>query len=335
MKLGERFIQQDLAMEQEIKRALQLQERTGGRLGDILLAITNIRALDYYKTIAQHYGMEFVDLLTSHVDLTLLSDSDHEIYLSKEAIPVKKENDIFTVATSNPSLEMIDFIKERWGLNTHIVCTTRFDILSTMQKRFHVEYLFDAINDLVKTNAAFSAKTTFATWHIIFMAFIFGMNVYLIIFDTPLFFILLNGFLTVSVSGILAYKLVLSAISLILNVKHHKPDFNALPGKDLPVFTILIPLFKEKEVTLKNLFNNLQNLQYPKHKLDIKILLEQDDQSTIDILKQMHLPSRYEFVYVPPEVPRTKAKACNYGLKLARGEYLTYTMLKTSLIRNN
>jgi cellulose synthase/poly-beta-1,6-N-acetylglucosamine synthase-like glycosyltransferase len=64
-------------------------------------------------------------------------------------------------------------------------------------------------------------------------------------------------------------------------------------------------------------------MDYPKHLLDIKILIEQDDLKTAAILKELKLPSNYEFIYIPQSHPRTKAKACNYGLRFARGDYLT------------
>jgi len=323
MKLGERFIKNELAQAQQIKKALQLQQRTGGLLGEILLTTTTIRSLDYYKALAEHHGMAFVDLLASKPDITLLTDKDKDLYLSKLTLPIKKENADFTVATANPSWEMIAFIKQHWGEETDIVCTAKSDILFTLQTRFHDDYLHDSINHLVDNNAAFSAKKTFCAWQIIFMAFIFGMSTYLLIFHPHWFFILLNALLTLSVSIILFYKITLSVIALLINRKYKKINLHELPKKNLPIYTILVPLYKENEITLNNLFINLKKIHYPKHKLDIKILLEEDDTPTIAILKKLNLPSYYEFIYVPPGLPRTKAKACNYGLRFARGEYLT------------
>lgn len=61
---------------------------------------------------------------------------------------------------------------------------------------------------------------------------------------------------------------------------------------------------------------------YPKHKLDVRILLEEDDSETIDFVRQMNLPFYFTPIIVPYSLPKTKPKACNYGLIGSRGEYV-------------
>lgn len=92
-------------------------------------------------------------------------------------------------------------------------------------------------------------------------------------------------------------------------------------ASDLPVFTILLPLYKEGSDVLKELFKNISNIAYPKEKLDIKILLEEEDTETIKNIPS-NLPSCFEIVIVPHASPKTKAKACNYGLYFAKGEFV-------------
>ena len=48
----------------------------------------------------------------------------------------------------------------------------------------------------------------------------------------------------------------------------------------LPVYTILLPLYKEKPSTVRALFKALSELDYPKHKLDGLALIEADDDHT-------------------------------------------------------
>jgi cellulose synthase/poly-beta-1,6-N-acetylglucosamine synthase-like glycosyltransferase len=54
----------------------------------------------------------------------------------------------------------------------------------------------------------------------------------------------------------------------------------------------------------------------------VKLVLEADDHETIGAAKALGLEGIFEIVLVPPSHPRTKPKACNYALRLARGEYL-------------
>ncbi|MFC1483222.1 glycosyltransferase family 2 protein, partial [Candidatus Margulisiibacteriota bacterium] len=61
---------------------------------------------------------------------------------------------------------------------------------------------------------------------------------------------------------------------------------------------------------------------YPKEKLDIKFICEEIDKETQGALKQHDLPSYFDVIIVPDTIPRTKPKACNYGLRQAKGKYV-------------
>ncbi len=95
---------------------------------------------------------------------------------------------------------------------------------------------------------------------------------------------------------------------------------DALTDADLPVYTILVPLYREANIASK-IIARLDQLDYPKTKLDIKLLLEVDDDETQNALNQLQLPSHYDVIIVPDGQPRTKPRACNYGLDRAAGEF--------------
>ncbi|MFC6791624.1 glycosyltransferase family 2 protein [Methylobacterium komagatae] len=95
-----------------------------------------------------------------------------------------------------------------------------------------------------------------------------------------------------------------------------------LPDADLPVYTILVPLYRERRSAYP-LAKALAALDYPAAKLDIKILIEADDRETEAVLARIPFPARFEVVTVPPGWPRTKPRALNVGLALARGRLLT------------
>jgi len=89
---------------------------------------------------------------------------------------------------------------------------------------------------------------------------------------------------------------------------------------DWPTVTILIPLYKEA-ATLPHLVDALLDLDYPRDRLDIKILLEEDDIETKTLAEKLCSAPCFDLVHVPDSLPRTKPKACNYGLWTALGEF--------------
>jgi hypothetical protein len=94
-----------------------------------------------------------------------------------------------------------------------------------------------------------------------------------------------------------------------------------VPDHALPVYTLLVPLYREAHM-LPSLITALTRLDYPAAKLDIKLILEATDRATIAAARAHRLPGIFEIVVVPELSPRTKPKALNYALPLARGEYI-------------
>lgn len=93
-----------------------------------------------------------------------------------------------------------------------------------------------------------------------------------------------------------------------------------IPDSNWPTYTVFCPLYKEWQV-VPQFVTAMSRLDYPKEKLQVMLLLEEDDKETIRHVKQQQLPSYFQIVIVPDSQPKTKPKACNYGLMHATGEY--------------
>ena len=96
-------------------------------------------------------------------------------------------------------------------------------------------------------------------------------------------------------------------------------EARAVPDHELPVYTVMIPAYREPEV-INELIQRVSQFEYPPDRLDVKLLIEADDDDTIDAIRDARPGDQFELVLVPPAEPRTKPKALNFGLTLARGE---------------
>jgi cellulose synthase/poly-beta-1,6-N-acetylglucosamine synthase-like glycosyltransferase len=99
-------------------------------------------------------------------------------------------------------------------------------------------------------------------------------------------------------------------------------EARAVPDDLLPVYTVLVPMYREASV-VGALIARLSELEYPVGKLDIRLVLERDDRDTIAAATAARPGPQFTIVRVPHSEPKTKPKACNYGLRGARGEYVT------------
>ncbi len=99
-------------------------------------------------------------------------------------------------------------------------------------------------------------------------------------------------------------------------------DALAFPEGLLPMYTVLVPAYREPEV-LGALVANLSRLNYPHDRLEVKLLLEVDDEPTLAAALAMTTPLDIEILVLPDGEPRTKPRALNYGLTFARGDLVT------------
>jgi cellulose synthase/poly-beta-1,6-N-acetylglucosamine synthase-like glycosyltransferase len=99
-----------------------------------------------------------------------------------------------------------------------------------------------------------------------------------------------------------------------------KAELNTLTDEELPTYSILCPLYNESHI-LPQFIKGLEKLDWPKKKLDVIILLESDDNESIKVFNLMSTPTYMRSVVVPNSIPKTKPKACNYGLAFVKGSY--------------
>jgi len=127
------------------------------------------------------------------------------------------------------------------------------------------------------------------------------------------------------VAGTLAMLLFGFVIALRLAAAMFAPSAPSGTAKprvsdeDLPLLTYLVPLLREANV-VASLARAIEALDYPSGRIEVKFLVESDDEDTLAALRWLRLPGWFEIIPVPPGLPRTKPKALNYGLHFSRGE---------------
>jgi cellulose synthase/poly-beta-1,6-N-acetylglucosamine synthase-like glycosyltransferase len=99
-------------------------------------------------------------------------------------------------------------------------------------------------------------------------------------------------------------------------------EARAVPDADLPLYTVLVPAYGEPAV-VPGLLDALGRIEYPRDRLEVKLLLEADDLPTIRAAMEATTDLAVEVLLVPPGEPRTKPRALNFGMEFARGELVT------------
>ncbi|MBN2301146.1 MAG: glycosyltransferase, partial [Lentisphaerae bacterium] len=159
-------------------------------------------------------------------------------------------------------------------------------------------------------------------WQVLWYGGILAIFLLGLVYRWDIVLFVVNTMLALWYFGIVLFKMLVVCTSLagLGQIKVKQTEIEALTDDDLPLYTILVPLYKEANIT-DRIVRSLNKLDYPKKKLDIKLLLESDDTETINAVNKTKLDDHYDVIVVPDSQPKTKPKACNYGLKRAKGDF--------------
>jgi len=135
--------------------------------------------------------------------------------------------------------------------------------------------------------------------------------------------LVLNIVFTVFYLAVTVYRVVLIDLSL----RHARelsvaPEALATPpAGGWPHYVVLVPMYHEGAV-LPGLIAALTALDYPKDRLEVRLLIEEDDEETLEAARRLELRPPFVVYPIPFSKPRTKPKACNVGLADTTADYL-------------
>ncbi|MBT3287733.1 MAG: glycosyltransferase [Victivallales bacterium] len=92
-------------------------------------------------------------------------------------------------------------------------------------------------------------------------------------------------------------------------------------GKEWPRYVVILPMYHEGDVVAK-LVAGLRKLDYPIDRLEIRLLIEEDDMETMTAAKALNLEPPFVITPIPVSHPRTKPKACNVAIQEGDFDYL-------------
>lgn len=106
-----------------------------------------------------------------------------------------------------------------------------------------------------------------------------------------------------------------------VNATTARPRLSAVQPRRMPTYTVLVALYKEAEI-VPDLLVALGRIVWPRSKLEIKLVCEEDDGDTIAAIEAQKLRPWIELIKVPGGGPRTKPKALSYALPLTCGDFV-------------
>jgi glycosyltransferase XagB len=311
-----------------VAHARELQERDGGDVAWILGSLGAVSRDDLYEAMSAVYSVPLVrdpERLRGVADVMLVSKMTYEEVVTMQFMPFRRDGTVLVIMTSSPGrAEVRDYCRDRFGA-TQIaeLLITDYDLTLVAARTYRDDLITDSTQKLFYRNPKHSARRVFTRGQVYVFTVLTLLWILWFAFTPVPALIFVIAIMQVFYLSAIVYKFLLSFAGAQL--ERFKPisreEIDALDDRDLPVYTVLVPVYKEPEVVGK-LIGSLKGVDYPQHKLDVIVLLEEDDPVTLDAARAANPTITWRLMVVPNSLPRTKPKACNYGLVFARGEFL-------------
>jgi cellulose synthase/poly-beta-1,6-N-acetylglucosamine synthase-like glycosyltransferase len=319
--LGEILLEQHAISPADLIHARMLKAQTQARFGDILLAHRMVGIDDLLAAYALKFSAQIFDI-DDHPPNTRLIDAFGTGFCVRHGIlPWRRLANAAIVLTSRPSeFERLRHLFPDAFKNSVMALASEADIHNSLMQLRKPQMVQAAETRVAETDSC-------RTWRapqilaggvvilaILLTAFVYAPQaMFASLCIWAVFTLVLNMWLKAH-AAFYGWKEIQAAKSA------PPPSANITPLRK-PVVSIMVPLFKEKEIAT-TLVKRLSLLTYPKHLLDIILVTEDNDTLTKATLEATDLPSWIRIVEVPKGTLRTKPRALNYALDFCRGSII-------------
>ena len=136
-KLGQLLIASNIISEDQLREALILQRKEGGRLGTNLVKIGHITEEKLVTFLSRQYGVPAINLSDYKIDPSVLKLVPVDIARKYLIMPVARVGATLTIAMADPSnVFAIDDVKFMTGYNVEVVVSSESSILSAVSSHY-------------------------------------------------------------------------------------------------------------------------------------------------------------------------------------------------------
>ncbi len=318
--LGKILLRQNAVSNDRLMRALVLQQHQRAKLGQILVAQGWASRAKVLRALADQHDMPTVTLKGRQMSRALLGRKAPTFWLLHTAVPWMKLGDTVVIAIAHP--------EERATLETALgesfpqvkfVLADEEDIRAAIATHFRRELAHNASSRTPNRMSCRNLLTRTVQRALCGLMILPAAG--LILAPQAVF-----GVLTLAALLCLCLFMSLKLVGLLSHIQQLKRTENpTLPAnkgqlRRLPSISVLVPLFKEAEIS-RDLLRRLGRLSYPRTLLEVFLVLEEDDSITKNAVARVDLPHWIKVIEVPRNGGlQTKPRAMNYVLDFCRGD---------------
>ncbi|HTR44310.1 MAG TPA: ATPase, T2SS/T4P/T4SS family, partial [Thermodesulfovibrionales bacterium] len=136
-KLGQMLIASNIISEEQLRQALNLQKKDGGRLGTNLVKLGHVTEDNLVSFLSKQYGVPAINLSEYTIDPPVIKLIPIEMARKYLIMPVTRVGATLTIAMADPSnLFAIDDVKFMTGYNVEVVVSSESNIMSAIAANY-------------------------------------------------------------------------------------------------------------------------------------------------------------------------------------------------------
>jgi type IV pilus assembly protein PilB len=136
-KLGQMLISTNLITEEQLKQALTLQKKEGGRLGSSLVKLGYVNEEKLVAFLSKQFGVPAINLADYKIDPSVVKLVPYDMARKYTIMPVARVGATLTVAMTDPSnVFAIDDVKFLTGYNVEVAVTSESGIQGAMAQYY-------------------------------------------------------------------------------------------------------------------------------------------------------------------------------------------------------
>ena len=209
-----------------------------------------IRRDAVYRVLARTWDCEFVDLVNTPLDLSLLDGLDPHLLAEEGWIPYGRDGERILVATSErPTLERQRSILDRLCAPVSLVVTTDWDILQSLNTAFRETVVEQATLGLWRRDRMQSARQVLLAGQRVWLGLLLAGLVAGLVLAPRTTVAVLSAALSLAFLAAVLFKFVVCMVGARHEnrVQVDDADVAALDPRDLPTYTVLVPVYQEAE----------------------------------------------------------------------------------------
>ncbi|MEC8380169.1 MAG: type IV-A pilus assembly ATPase PilB [Myxococcota bacterium] len=145
-RIGELLVKEEVITPLQLKKAIEAQKQSGGRLGHELMRLGYVEENDLTAFLSRQYSVPSINLHDFEVEADILKLIPKDVVIRHQVIPINKSENMLMVAMADPSnMFAIDDLKFITKFNIEVVVASEQAIAEAIEKYYTSEVSFDEV----------------------------------------------------------------------------------------------------------------------------------------------------------------------------------------------